>query len=266
LALIDTPFRFNISYQLAEDYPVDLYFLMDLSNSMYTHKEKLSKLGQILANNMRNITKNFRLGFGSFVEKETLPFVNTAPRTNQNPCLSFSTSVNEQCVEPYGYQHHMTLTDNSILFESEVNAAKVSGNLDAPEGGLDALMQAITCEKEIGWRNGSRRLIVFSTDAGFHFAGDGKLAGIVEPNDGKCHLDSSTKRYTYGLLQDYPSIGEINYKIVQKNVNLIFAVVKDQSSLYKKLSEMIEGSFVGELDDDSSNIVQLVVDVYKVSQ
>lgn len=30
------------------------------------------------------------------------------------------------------------------------------------------------------------RLLVFSTDAGFHFAGDGKLCGIVLPNDGQC--------------------------------------------------------------------------------
>lgn len=34
------------------------------------------------------------------------------------------------------------------------------------------------------------RLLVFSTDAGFHFAGDGKLGGIVLPNDGKCHLEN----------------------------------------------------------------------------
>lgn len=27
-----------------------------------------------------------------------------------------------------------------------MNAAKVSGNLDAPEGGFDAIMQAIACE------------------------------------------------------------------------------------------------------------------------
>ncbi len=41
--------------------------------------------------------------------------------------------------------------------------------------------------------------------------------------------------------------------------------MKDQAALYKNLSELIEGSFVGELDDDSSNIVKLVVDIYKVS-
>ncbi len=103
---------------------------------MDIHKKKLSKLGQSLANNMRNITKNFRLGFGSFVEKETLPFVNTAPRSLKNPCLSVDKSGIGQCVEPYGYQHHMTLTDNSTLFEAEVNEARVSGNLDSPEGNL----------------------------------------------------------------------------------------------------------------------------------
>lgn len=32
------------------------------------------------------------------------------------------------------------------------------------------------------------RLLVFSTDAVFHVAGDGKLSCIVLPNDGKCHL------------------------------------------------------------------------------
>jgi protocadherin alpha len=32
------------------------------------------------------------------------------------------------------------------------------------------------------------QLLVFSTDAGIHFAGDGKLGDIVLPNDGQCHL------------------------------------------------------------------------------
>ncbi|RMZ98417.1 integrin beta-PS isoform X2 [Brachionus plicatilis] len=129
-------------------------------------------------------------------------------------------------------------------------------------GGLDALMQVIVCSDEIGWKAASRKLIVYSTDAGFHYAGDGKLAGIVEPNDAQCHLNAQ-RRYTHSLLHDYPSIGQINHKISQNNVNLIFAVVRDQAQLYKELSELIEGSFVGELDDDSSNIVQLVVDIYK---
>lgn len=45
-----------------------------------------------------------------------------------------------------------------------------------------------TLQDKIGWRNNSTRLIVLATDAGFHMAGDGKLAGILEPNDELCHM------------------------------------------------------------------------------
>ena len=48
----------------------------------------------------------------------------------------------------------------------------MSGNLDAPEGGFDAIMQAIVCKNRIGWRDKARKLLVFSTDAGFHYAGN----------------------------------------------------------------------------------------------
>jgi protocadherin alpha len=51
--------------------------------------------------------------------------------------------------------------------------------LDAPEGGFDAIMQAILCNASIGWRERSRKMIVFSTDAGFHFAGDGRVNILI---------------------------------------------------------------------------------------
>lgn len=46
------------------------------------------------------------------------------------------------------------------------------------------------CQEEIGWRNVTR-LLVFATDDGFHFAGDGKLGAILTPNDGRCHLEDN---------------------------------------------------------------------------
>lgn len=70
----------NVKYSQAEDYPVDLYYLMDLSESMRDDKETLSQLGVELSREMRKITSNFRLGFGSFVEKKLMPFVSTAPK------------------------------------------------------------------------------------------------------------------------------------------------------------------------------------------
>lgn len=46
---------------------------------------------------------------------------------------------------------------------------------DVPEGGFDALLQAMVCKDQIGWRERSRRLIVFATDAHSHLAGNGRV-------------------------------------------------------------------------------------------
>lgn len=79
------------------------------------------------------------------------------------------------CVAPYGFRNHMPLADDSEIFVTKVKETNISGNLDAPEGGFDAIMQAIVCQRQIGWRADSRKLVVFSTDSSFHYAGDGKV-------------------------------------------------------------------------------------------
>lgn len=142
-----------------------------------------------------------------------------------------------------------------------MHAAPVSGNLDAPEGGFDAIMQAIVCRDEINWRERARKLLLFSTDAGFHFAGDGKLSGIVKPNDGCCHLDDRGL-YTHSNLQDYPSISQINLKVKENSVNVIWAVTEEQIEIYQALTKHVEGSYAAQLRNDSSNIVELVREQY----
>lgn len=39
----------------------------------------------------------------------------------------------------------MPLNSNTSEFEHKVQSAKISGNLDSPEGTLDALMQVMVC-------------------------------------------------------------------------------------------------------------------------
>lgn len=150
-----------------------------------------------------------------------------------------------------------------MKFQEKVNAANVSSNLDKPEGGFDALMQAVVCKKEIGWRNGSRKLIVFSTDDIYHLAGDGKLGGVMKPNDGLCHMTDNM--YTHSNILDYPSIPHLNVKIKESAINVIFAVTVNQFENYKQLSKAINGSTCGALTKDSSNVVELVRDEYNVS-
>jgi len=47
-------------------------------------------------------------------------------------------------------------------------------------------------------------------------------------------------------------------------VTIIFAVTRDQIPVYRELSKLLEGSTVGELANDSSNIVELVKNNYDV--
>lgn len=80
-------------------------------------------------------------GFGSFVDKTVLPFVNTHPEKLKNPCPN----KEKQCQPPFAFRHVLKLTDNSNQFQTEVGKQLISGNLDAPEGGLDAMMQVAAC-------------------------------------------------------------------------------------------------------------------------
>lgn len=73
------PVPVKVTFKQALDYPVDLYYLMDLSKSMEDDKAKLAELGNILAQKMQSLTTNFRIGFGSFVDKVVMPYVSTVP-------------------------------------------------------------------------------------------------------------------------------------------------------------------------------------------
>ena len=149
-----------------------------------------------------------------------------------------------------------------------MNAASLSGNLDFPEGGFDALLQAMVCKNDIGWRDTARHLLIFSTDADSHTAGDGKLAGAVEPHDGRCYLENN--EYIKSLEFDYPSVSYLNYIAKENNINLLLAIASngygsDVYKWYKKLQESFENSALGKLEKDSSNVVDLILKNYNVS-
>lgn len=53
---------------------------------------------------------------------------------------------NLDCMPPHGYIHVLSLTENITEFERAVHRQKISGNIDTPEGGFDAMLQAAVCE------------------------------------------------------------------------------------------------------------------------
>lgn len=250
------PQKLRVRFLRAAGYPVDLYYLMDLSYSMKDDLERVRQLGHALLVRLQEVTHSVRIGFGSFVDKTVLPFVSTVPSKLRHPCPNRL----ERCQPPFSFHHVLSLTGDAQAFEREVGRQNVSGNLDSPEGGFDAILQAALCQEQIGWRNVSR-LLVFTSDDTFHTAGDGKLGGVFMPSDGRCHLDSNGV-YVHSTEFDYPSVGQVAQALTAANIQPIFAVTGTTLPVYQELSQLIPKSAVGELSEDSSNVVQLIMDAY----
>ncbi|XP_068101317.1 integrin beta-2 isoform X2 [Hyperolius riggenbachi] len=248
--------EFVVKFKRAEGYPVDLYYLMDLSFSMNDDLENVKGLGDKLLTALNSFTKSAHIGFGSFVDKTVLPFVSTHPEQLKNPCPDKTIS----CQPPFAFKHVLNLTGNGESFKEHVGNQYISGNLDSPEGGLDAMMQVAVCGDKIGWRNNTR-LLVYATDDGFHIAGDGKLAAILTPNDGECHLDDNV--YKRNAEFDYPSVGQLAQMLSKNNIQVVFAVTSSVFKTYKDLSDLIPKSVVGTLSHDSNNVVALIEKAYQ---
>ncbi|KAG9337453.1 hypothetical protein JZ751_028745, partial [Albula glossodonta] len=199
------------SNQRAEDYPIDLYYLIDLSFSMKEDLEKIKNLGTSLMMEMPSITSRFRIGLGSVVE------------TAASPCTG-----QQHCTGPFSFKNLLKLTTDMEQFSSLLGQQQISGNLDSPKGGFDALMQGAVCDDAISWGNVTR-LLVFATDAGFHFTGDGKLDGVKLP-DGKCRLENM-----YNLSQFYQE----KKLLPESGFGTLSTASSDVISLIKSLSSEV---------------------------
>ena len=228
---------FSFSIGQSKQYPLDLYFLLDLSWSMKSSRDNFAEQGEDIIEGIKEITEDLHTGFGSFVEKNVPPF------TSSNPAFNCP-KENPNCSPPYSFYHRTTLANKKgEQFKEEVLDLPLAGNVDEPEGSLDGLMQAMVCKERVGWRENARKIILLATDRDFHFAMDGKLAGILDRNDATCHLNGSLDSpgfFTHSTLMDYPSVSQIR-AVAEKNVFvLIFAVIPRYLDIWKSLSSLIQ--------------------------
>ncbi|XP_077347213.1 integrin beta-1-B-like isoform X3 [Lithobates pipiens] len=119
------PQTFNLTFRRAEDYPIDLYYLMDLSYSTKDDLENAKSLGMALMEEIKNITADFRIGFG------TLPTKLIRPCSNDQKCVI--------------YKNVLNLTSNGNIFNELVGKQQISENLDSTKGVFDAIMQVAVC-------------------------------------------------------------------------------------------------------------------------
>ncbi|XP_076209809.1 integrin beta-4 isoform X4 [Aptenodytes patagonicus] len=242
---------FNMDVFQPLESPVDLYILMDFSYSMSDDLDNLKSMGQNLAEFLQDLTSNYTIGFGKFVDKVSSPQTDMRPEKLREPWNNADS--------PFSFKNVIRLTSNINYFSQELRKERISGNLDAPEGGFDAILQTAVCKDKIGWRKDSTHLLVFSTESAFHYEADGTniLAGILARNDEQCHLDTSGT-YTYDTKQDYPSVPTLVRLLGQHNIIPIFAVTNHSYSYYEKLHKYFPISEIGVLQEDSSNIVDLL--------
>lgn len=64
---------FTVTFNL-QSHPVDVYVLLDLSGSMADDREKLIQLSSQLLAAVQNMTDDYRLGYGSHVDKPWFNF------------------------------------------------------------------------------------------------------------------------------------------------------------------------------------------------
>ncbi|XP_005407543.1 PREDICTED: integrin beta-4 isoform X4 [Chinchilla lanigera] len=235
--------------------PVDLYILMDFSNSMSDDLDNLKQMGQRLATVLSQLTSDYTIGFGKFVDKVSVPQTDMRPEKLKEPWPNSD--------PPFSFKNVISLTQDVGEFRDKLQGERISGNLDAPEGGFDAILQTAVCTRDIGWRPDSTHMLVFSTESAFHYEADGAnvLAGIMSRNDEKCHLDA-TGTYTQYKTQDYPSVPTLVRLLAKHNIIPIFAVTNYSYSYYEKLHTYFPVSSLGVLQEDSSNIVDLLQEAF----
>ncbi|KAJ8415864.1 hypothetical protein AAFF_G00404210 [Aldrovandia affinis] len=248
---------FVMELRQLERYPVDMYYLVDVSASMQDNLDRLKTVGIALSQRMKEYSSDFRVGFGSFVDKPISPYINVHPSKISNPCSDYDI----QCRPAHGFIHVLSVTENVTEFTRVIQQQQISGNMDTPEGGFDAMLQAAVCQTEIGWRPEAKHLLLVMTDQPSHLALDSKLAGIVVPHDGNCHLENNT--YTQSTKMEHPSIGQLAEKLLENNIYSIFAVEQVQYKWYEDLIPLLPGTYLGKLQPKASNLKDLVIEAYK---
>ena len=104
-------------------------------------------------------------------------------------------------------------------------------------------------------------MLVVMTDAEYHYALDGRLAGIVTPNDLQCKVKGDT--YENSGDQDYPTILQLLDLLLHENILPIMITDGDLRELYEELFGLIgiENTTVV-LTTDLNGLLNTVQNIY----
>ena len=85
---------------------------------------------------MKDLTSNFKFGFGGYVDKPLAPYTTTFKRE-----IDDRIGENPGQVNTFAYKNYLPLTGKVDDFNTAIRKVNISFNIDGPEGSLEALMQ-----------------------------------------------------------------------------------------------------------------------------
>lgn len=272
---VGEPQTVSLEVRAAPNFPLDFYLLMDLSISFSDDLQTVKSISAEIIEELENLTSASQLGMGTFIDKTIHPFIperslrigydNVGPMNESSACLD------RICGEPVSYEHVVSLTNSTTLFQTSIQNLSVSRTADGPEGTLDAVMQAVVCKDIVGWREKSRKILMVMTDDYSHIAGDGAIAGIYRHNDAQCHTERREQDgkllYTASADYDYPSVHQIRLVLQENEVVPVFAVRNNENNefvfeYYKILVNEMRRGFVEEIQSNSTNLVSVIERAY----
>lgn len=217
----------TISGERKVSLPLDFVLSQDLSGSFSDDVVVVQDLAPKLYRAVNKFQKDSLFAVTSFIDKPTSPFGSTSD---------------------YEYQTDQALSGAKRDFINAIDGLELGSGGDFPEAQLTALLQIAVRETEIGFRSDSQKVVVLTTDAAYHEAGDFDSA---RANNGDGVLDGDPP----GTGEDYPSVGQVARALQDAGIVPIFAVTSGQRGTYEALVEEFGFGTVVDLSSDSSDII-----------
>ncbi|PLS22139.1 M10 family metallopeptidase C-terminal domain-containing protein [Neptunicoccus cionae] len=215
--------------------PLELVLLQDLSGSFSDDLSTVNSLVDDLITSVSGLADDVRLGLTSFIDKPTSPFGSSGD---------------------HEYKTELSLTSDTDAWKAAVTGLSTGSGNDGPESQMTGLLQVALRTAEVGWSSSSLKVVVMTTDAVPHFAGDNPDT----PNNGDTILDGPGGD---GTGEDYPTIEMVKAALLDAGIVPVFAVTSGVTSDYQDLVDAFGFGAVVPLSSDSSDIIAAFEDGIK---
>jgi Ca2+-binding RTX toxin-like protein len=211
---------------------LELVMIQDRSGSFSDDLSTIAGLLPGLITSVTGLTSDVSLGLASFIDKPISPFGGSGD---------------------HEYKTELALTTDTAAWSAAVTGLTASGGSDGPEAQMTALLQVALRTSEVGWSSGSLKVVVLTTDAKPHMAGDNPGT----PNNGDTVLDGPGGN---GTGEDYPTLEQVKGALLAAGIIPVFAVTSAVTADYEALVADLGFGVVVPLSSNSSDIIKAFED------